>query len=181
MLWYLVRVSVLCGEPLTYHMYMHLFAQVSFAKNNYALTAVKKFKRWLVHQQFACLRKCFDDFNVDGGAVIMVNGQPIHFARATILALYGDHPACVKSTVTGSSCPTCYQNRHEFSNADSQARPRTLDSMRVKKMNILARIQARVPGDVARARAEAKLEGVNLDIDNGWMSAHILYSASHSF
>jgi hypothetical protein len=72
--------------------------QVNIAKANYNLTPVKKFKRWIVHQQFACLRRCFDEFNADGGAIIRVNGKPIHFARATIIALYGDHPACVKST-----------------------------------------------------------------------------------
>jgi hypothetical protein len=144
---------------------------VDVAKANYSLTIVKKFKRWIVHQQFACLRRCFDAFNADGGAVIRVNGVPIHFARATIIALYGDHPACVKSTVTGSGCPNCFVSWDEFGDMDSICRPRTEDAMRVKKMSILARISARVPGDVQRARKEASKEGINLDIRNGWLSS----------
>ena len=132
--------------------------------------AVKKFKRWLAHEQFACLRKCFDDFNLDGGAIIEVNGSPIHFARATILALYGDHPACVKSTITGSSCPTCFAKCADFGNMNSHAEPRTVESMRVKKTRLLARIRGGFAGDVGLARREALLQGVNLDIHNGWIS-----------
>ena len=132
---------------------------------------VKKFKRWLLHQQFACLRQCFDDFNVAGGAFINVNGSPVHFARATIIALYGDHPACVKSTLTGSSCPTCYQNAGQFANVNSVAELRTEDSMRLKKQNILNRIRARATsGDIGLARKEARLHGLNLDCENGWIS-----------
>ena len=131
---------------------------------------MKKFKRWIVHQQFACLRKCSYDSNADGGAIIRVNGKPIHFARVTIIALYGDHPACVKSTITGSSCPFCYVTADSFGDVDAICRRRTEDSMRVKKMGILARISAAVPGDVSRARKEAQKEGINLDIRNGWLS-----------
>jgi hypothetical protein len=124
----------------------------------------------LVHQQFACLRECFDDFNIGGGAIINVNGKPIHFARATILALYGDHPACVKSTLTGSSCPTCFKSATHFADYTTFAPLRTTGNMLDRKQAILARIGARVPGDIARARKEAARQGLNLDIRNGWIS-----------
>ena len=39
-----------------------------------------------------------------------------------------------------------------------------------EKMGILARISTAVPGDVSRARKEAQKEGINLDIQNGWLS-----------
>jgi hypothetical protein len=42
--------------------------------------------------------------------------------------------------------------------------------MRVKRMSYKARIAARVPGDVSRARVEARREGVNIDVVNGWVS-----------
>lgn len=141
------------------------------AKANNKLTAVKQFKRWLVHQQFACLRECFDDFNRDGGAIIRVNGKPIHFARATILALYGDHPACVKSTITGSACPYCFEPQSSFGNREiGRAPPRTSAAMRAKKEDYLQRILDRRRGDVTAARREAIKEGVNLDVNNGWQS-----------
>ena len=145
--------------------------KADFHKFNRDLTVVKKFKRWLVHQQFASLRQCFDDFSFAGGAFINVNGVPVHFARATIIALYGDHPACVKSTLTGSSCPTCFQNAGQFANVSSVAEPRTEETMRQKKEFILNRIRARAaPGDIGLARKDARLQGINLDCDNGWIS-----------
>ena len=131
---------------------------------------MKKFKRWLVHEQFACLRRCFDDYNTAGGAIVTVNRCPIHLARATILALYGDHPACVKSTVTGSSCPTCFARSSDFADVNSVSPLRTANNMRVRRDSFLARVQARVPGDVSAARKEARETGVNIDIENGWIS-----------
>ena len=35
----------------------HAIPQVGIPRANTNLTAVKKFKRWLVHEQFACLRR----------------------------------------------------------------------------------------------------------------------------
>ena len=137
---------------------------------NTNLATVREFKRWLVHEQFACLRRCFDAFNEEGGALVRVNGHPSHFARATIIALYGDHPACVKSTVTGSGCPTCFVTKEDFGDVTTPIVLRTADNMRVRRAALLARIAARVPGDVSRARKEARLQGINLDIVNGWLS-----------
>ena len=71
-------VSMLCQLPVT--------------KANKTRMVVKEYQRWLIHQQFACLRQCFEEFNVAGEAVINVNGKKNHFARSTILALDEDHP-----------------------------------------------------------------------------------------
>jgi hypothetical protein len=102
--------------------------------------------------------------------MVNVNGKPIHFARATILALYGDNPACVKSTMTGSACPTCFCPGAQYADDNPDMVPRTHDNMRVRRAAFRARVEARVPGDVSRARSEARKSGVNLDTENGWIT-----------
>jgi hypothetical protein len=143
--------------------------QLKVPKANLQRTDVIHFKKWLVHQQFACLRACFDAFNANGGAVVKVNGKMIHFSRSTILALYGDHPACVKSTLTGSACPRCFIGHLEFANVHAMSELRTERNMDRKCEEYKARIAAG-GGGVSDAKAKANYEGVHLTIRNGWIS-----------
>ena len=63
----------------------------------------------------AQIYQCFDDFNrTQGTTVTLQNGTRMLMAKAIILAIYCDHPACVKCCLVGSACPQCLTRRSDM-------------------------------------------------------------------
>jgi hypothetical protein len=79
---------------------------------------VKAFREALRHHQLKAIRTCFENFNLKGGAIVTLQtGKIVYFARAVLLAIYADHPAAVKCSLTGSACPACFTQRTVMSEA----------------------------------------------------------------
>jgi hypothetical protein len=63
----------------------------------------------------AAVRNCFDEYNKKGGAILRLQEQNlVYFPRACIYAVYADHPAAVKCTLTHSCCPVCYTRMRDM-------------------------------------------------------------------
>lgn len=118
----------------------------------------------------AAVRSCFDEYNNKGGAIVrMQDGNLLYFSRACIYAVYADHPAAVKCTLTGSCCPVCYtRKRYMASTKTNQLVYRNDRDMAVKKrkyLNILndpetSRLRKKAAKKAAHSLGVA-LDGVN--------------------
>ena len=93
----------------------------------------------------------------------------MYFARAVILAIYGDEPAAKKITLTGSGCLQCYVPKDAFNvdNGVAARVPRDRRSMKKRKRSLLLMATSGAPQCAANALKKARSEGVNLDVDNG--------------
>jgi hypothetical protein len=118
------------------------------------------------------LISCHLSFMYEGGAIVpLQTGGQMYFARAVILAIYADHPAARKCTLTGSACPVCYTPQNKMAALVQEPRHalhRTPHNMRVRK-RVLERMAS---GPTAKAKERAvkksKQLGVNLDVPNAW-------------
>lgn len=95
----------------------------------------------------------------------------MYFARAAILAIYGDHPAARKCSLTGSSCPVCFTPQNNMSLPAQEPRyalKRTASNMKTRKR--VLNLMKNGPGQGASEKAvkKAKRIGVNLDVTNAW-------------
>jgi hypothetical protein len=87
----------------------------------------------------AAVRSCFDEYNNKGGAIVRMQDENLlYFSRACIYTVYADHPAAVKCTLTGSSCPVCYTRMRDMaSTKTNQMVYRNDRDMAVKKRKYL--------------------------------------------
>ena len=87
-----------------------------------------------------------------------------------ILAIYADHPAAVKCTLTGSSCPICYTPRDSMSTWDPEVEfvMRNPENMAHRKRVINLIFNSGNRNAKPNARKRARLNGINLDISNAW-------------
>ena len=95
----------------------------------------------------------------------------MYFARAAILAIYGDHPAARKCSLTGSSCPVCFTPETKMSLLVQEPRyalKRTGDNMKTRKRVLKAMKNGPGRGASEKAVKKAKRIGVNLDFTNAW-------------
>jgi hypothetical protein len=94
----------------------------------------------------------------------------MYFARSVIMAVYGDHPAVRKSTLTGSACPTCFCPRKDFALDPPAAgwEMRNDGAVRGRKRNFRLLNASDDAETRKRARKEASAEGVCLLTRNGW-------------
>ena len=111
------------------------------------------------------IRQCFENFNTKGGTVVRLqNGKTIYFARACTLAIYADHPAAVKCTMTGSACPQCYTKKKDMAlpplNGSFQLR--TDANMIARRMAYGLKLQSNIPAVRKLAKQNAREEGVDL-------------------
>ena len=115
---------------------------------------------------------CFREFNRKGGAVVpLQTGGYMYFARAAILAIYGDQPAARKCSLTGSACPVCFTPANKMSLLVQEPRyalKRTAANMntRTRVLNVMKNGPGQGASDKAVKRA--KRIGVNLDVTNAW-------------
>ena len=94
----------------------------------------------------------------------------MYFARAVIMAVYGDHPAVRKSTLTGSACPTCFCPRKDFALDPPAAgwEMRNDGAVRGRKRNFRLLNASDNAETRKRAKKEASAEGVCVLTRNGW-------------
>ena len=99
-------------------------------------------------------------------------GTMLYFSRAVVLAIYGDHPAAVKCTMTGSACPQCFTAAPDFAAppANGQMVLRTETNMRGAKRRFEAELanSARGDGTAKATRKKARALGVDLVNANPW-------------
>lgn len=122
---------------------------------NKNLAQVKLFKEGLRHHQLRAIRTCFEEFNQKGGAVIKLQtGKLIYFARAILLAIFADHPAAVKCSLTGSACPACYTEKTEMANEPGVHGfvLRTPENMMLRRQALQEDFDSGAVGSKARAR-----------------------------
>jgi hypothetical protein len=126
----------------------------------------------LRHAQHAAIFETFRAFNRKGGALVTLQtGETIYFARACILAIYADHPAARKCTLTGSACPVCFTPEKKMSLPEQEPRhglKRTHANMMRRKdiFNVMA--NTGMPAARERATKQAKSIGVNMTTVNAW-------------
>ena len=124
------------------------------------------------------MRQCFDRFNARGGCILKLQtGEEVYFPRAVLLAIYGDHPAVCKVTLTGSACPSCYTPRTRMAdppatilNVPAGTLPlRTENGVwrRKRAVELMAETGAVAASETARKKA-CRL-GIPLDIDSAFM------------
>ena len=83
--------------------------------------AIKRFSKTLRHELLKAVRKCFDEYNEKGGAIVqMQDKNMLYFPRACIYAIYTDQPAATKCALTGSACPVCYTRQCDMACAKTQ-------------------------------------------------------------
>jgi hypothetical protein len=135
------------------------------------LAVVKAFREALRHHQLKAIRKCLEDFNLKGGAIVKLqSGKIVYFARAVLLAIYADHPAAVKCSLTGSACPACYTQRTVMSEAPGPTglQLRTEDNMSNRRRRLLQQHESGATGAKQEAQKRARRVGVKLRQQNGW-------------
>jgi len=70
---------------------------------------IKRFLKVLRHKLLAAVRRCYDEYNAKGGAILTLQDKRlVYFPRACIYAIYADYPAAAKCALTVKSCPVCY-------------------------------------------------------------------------
>ena len=99
----------------------------------------------------------------------------MYFARAVILAIYGDEPAAKKITLTGSGCVQCYVSQVNFNKDNGVAArvPRDRRSMKKRKRALLLMSTSGAPKCAATALEKACAAGVNLHVDNGMWGSDV--------
>ena len=152
-----------------YHCSFHVRSPPQANKD---LKHVKDFKLGMRHAQHAAIFETFRDFNRKGGAVVRLQtGEIMYFARACILAIYADHPAARKCSLTGSACPVCFTPEKKMSLPVQEARhslKRTHATM-MRRQTILKRMATTgLPKANEKATKQAKYIGVNLLKVNAW-------------
>jgi hypothetical protein len=95
----------------------------------------------------------------------------MYFARACILAIYADHPAARKCSLTGSACPVCYTPQKLMAKTEQEPvheLKRTPKNMKNRKR--VLRLMANGPARGAKARALLKAQrlGIKLDVPNAF-------------
>jgi hypothetical protein len=142
------------------------------AQPNKDLKAVKDFKVALRHAQHAAIFECFRAFNRKGGAIVPLQaGGHMYFSRACILAIFADHPAARKCSLTGSACPVCYTPETKMSLVEQEPRHalmRTEANMTRRKRVFTLMSERPEAGAHDLAIKRAKKIGVNLDLPNAW-------------
>ena len=78
-------------------------------QKNLKRVKIVRFTKYLRHKFLGAVRKCYDDYNEKGGAIVrMQDANLLYFPRACIYAIYADAPAATKCALTIKSCPVCF-------------------------------------------------------------------------
>ena len=143
-----------------------------YLQANKELKGTTDFRLALRHAQHAAIFETFRTFNRKGGALVTLQtGETIYFARACILAIYADHPAARKCTLTGSSCPVCYTPAKKMSLPEQEpryAQKRNHTNMTRKKAIFNTMANSGMPAARVNATKKAKFIGVNMTTVNAW-------------
>ena len=124
------------------------------------------------------MRQCFDRFNTGGGCYLKLQtGEEVYFARAVLLAIYGDHPAVCKVTLTGSACSSCYTPRDKMADPPATIPNVPAGTLSLRTENGVWRRKRAVElmGETGlaaaneRARKRARRLGIPLDLDSAFM------------
>lgn len=133
---------------------------------------VKDFRLALRRAQHAAIFECFRNYNRKGGAIVpLQTGGSLYFARACIMAIFADHPAARKCSLTGSACPLCFTPEKKMSQSQQEPRHslmRTHENMNKRKRVIKLMATSGRRGANEKAHKIAARLGVNLDVDNAW-------------
>jgi hypothetical protein len=171
---FITNVHYQCSLPpfITNVHCQYSFGVPSPPQANKDLKHVKQFKLALRHAQHAAIFETFRAFNRKGGAVVTLQtGETMYFARACILAIYGDQPAARKCSLTGSACPVCFTPEKKMSLPAQEPRhslKRTHDTM-MRRQSILKRMATTgLPKANEKATNQAAYIGVNLLMVNAW-------------
>ena len=148
------------------------FPGIDFPRGSKTLACVKRFSKDLRQFQIAAMKKCFKNFNAKGGAVIpLQSGKYVYFPRAVVLAIYGDQPAAVKCSLTGSACPQCYAAKPDFADPpqDGVFEMRTVQNMKSTKRALEEELRYnRTKAERELTRKRARTEGVSLRGLSAW-------------
>ena len=115
------------------------------------------------------MRMCFDNFNDKGGAIVpLQTGGCMYFPKAVILAIYADHPAAVKCTVVGKSCPQCLTSEEvmHLPPATGQLKLRTEGGVKRYRDTLVMLRDSRRTGARGRANKRARMLGIPLHCAN---------------
>jgi hypothetical protein len=98
----------------------------------------------------------------------------VYFARACILAIYGDQPAASKCSLTGSACLVCFAQQRNFAvpPAEGTTQHRTPANMKRRRDVLTAMSNTGQAAARERAGKRAKRIGVSLDVVCGWTGGH---------
>jgi hypothetical protein len=150
------------------------FPKVHFPLCNKQQVAVKHFTLALrQHRLRAMHRRCFEDCNRTGGAIVCLqHGPVVYFPKAGLLAVYADQPAATKCTLSGSSCPVRFAKAPETPpvHVGIPIIPRT-DARVRKRKRVLLQMAA---NSTAKATAEKRAKEIGvfpLDIECGMQCA----------
>ena len=149
---------------------MCTFGKLQFAGRNNGRVAAKRFKARLDHVPLKAILSRYHSFNRNGGALVPLHGGAVHFRCACVVAMYADLPAARKLLLTGSACNTCYLPWNEMGTPGAFAPLRTWGTMLHKRACFLDRIEAKEDETAADVRQEAKLTGVELEIENALLT-----------
>ena len=92
-----------------------------------------RFKELLDHVSLRAILSRYHAFNNDGGTLVKMNGNIIHFEYACVIAMYADLPAARKLLLTGSACNTCFVPHTEMGDITATAPMRTWANMEAKR------------------------------------------------
>jgi hypothetical protein len=128
----------------------------------------KNWMKGLFHECIRFMLAPVHDFNTNGGAIIPIDGTPIDFGRALIVALYTDCPEGDSLGLVGSACHRCYVAKTEMGDVNAREPERTEENMETHKTRLNGEL---IWGQLEVTRAEAKRLGVNLTVLNGFLHA----------
>lgn len=134
-------------------------------QKNLTRVAIKRFSKTLRHELLKAVRKCFDEYNEQGGAIVqMQDKNMLYFPRACIYAIYTDQPAATKCALTGSACPVCYTRQCDMACAKTQNLVYRWDGdMALKKRNYKRTIENK--GTNKEQRQMGRTNSTQLGID----------------
>jgi len=96
----------------------------------------------------------------------MQDGNLIYFPRCCIYAVYADHPAAVKCTLTQSSCPLCYTRMRDMASMKTnQVVYRNDRDMAVKKRKYLNIINDPARSKITRKAAKMTAHSLGIALD----------------
>jgi hypothetical protein len=98
----------------------------------------------------------------------------VYFARACILAIYGDQPAATKCSLTGSACLVCFGQQRHFAAPPAEGTTQKRTPANMKRRRDILNAMCNTGQAAARERAgkRAKRIGVSLDVVCGWTGGH---------
>lgn len=146
------------------------FPEVVVPKTNAGKRIVVQWKKQLFHDCIAFMLLPVHEFNARGGVMVSMHDTGYHFQRMILLALITDAPEARDLGGTISGCHHCFCPKHKQGDVTASYPSRTALNIAEKTAKYRSIIAARVKGTVQNARDEAKKEGINPELQNGFLN-----------